>query len=53
MVRDNEYMNREEMLQELIEQGYTEEEALEIIKKSEEEQEHLAFFRLQEMMNQK
>ena len=42
-------MNKEEMLQDLLEQGYSEEEALEIINESEEEQEHLAFFRYQEI----
>ncbi len=47
-----EKMNKEEMLTDLLEQGYTEEEALEKIEEYEEEQEHLAFFRFQEMNRQ-
>ena len=39
------------MLQELLEQGCTEQEAEEKIKEYEEEQEHLAFFRFQEIFN--
>ncbi len=39
------------MLQDLLEQGYTEEEALQKIQEYEEEQEHLAFFRFQEIFN--
>ncbi|MBQ9425039.1 MAG: hypothetical protein IJU42_03745 [Erysipelotrichaceae bacterium] len=45
-------MNKEEMLTDLLEQGYTEEEALEKIEEYEEEQEHLAFFRFQEINRQ-
>ena len=44
-------MNREEMLQELLDQGYTQEEAEQKIQEYEEEQEHLAFFRFQEIFN--
>lgn len=44
-------MNREETLEELLEQGLTEQEAHEKIEELEEEQEHLAFFRFQELFN--
>ena len=40
------------MLTDLLEQGYTEEAALEKIEEYEEEQEHLAIFRFQEMNRQ-
>ena len=39
------------MLQDLLDQGFTEEEAFEKIQEYEEEQEHLAFFRFQEIFN--
>ena len=42
-------MTYEEELDELINQGYSEEEAIEIIKKRQEEEEHLAFFHFQEI----
>ncbi len=44
-------MKKEEMLQDLLEQGYTEEEALQKIQEYEEEQEHLAFFIFQEIFS--
>ncbi|MBO7676120.1 MAG: hypothetical protein J6S49_01175 [Erysipelotrichaceae bacterium] len=44
-------MNREEMLEELLEEGYTQEEAEEKLKQYEEEEEHLAYFRFMEIYN--
>ena len=45
-------MTRDDIFQELLQQGYTEEEeAEEKIREDEEEQEHLAFFRFQEIYN--
>ena len=37
------------MLEELLKEGYSYEEALEKLKEYEEEEEHLAFFRFQEL----
>ena len=42
-------MNEEITIKELLEKGYSEEEALEIIKEMEEEKEHLEYFRFQEI----
>ena len=44
-------MNREEMLEELLEEGYSQEEAEEKLKLYEEEEEHLAYFRFMEIYN--
>ena len=44
-------MNREEMLEELLEEGYSQEEAEEKLKQYEEEEEHLAYFRFMEIHN--
>ena len=46
-------MNYEERIEELITQGYNEEEAIEIVKQEQEEEEHLAFFRFQEIYDRK
>ena len=39
------------MLEELLEEGYTQEEAEEKLKQYEEEEEHLAYFRFMELHN--
>lgn len=44
-------MNKEELLEQLLEQGYSEEEALEEIEKEELEQEHLEWFIFQQIIN--
>ncbi|MBO7698519.1 MAG: hypothetical protein J6S38_05750 [Erysipelotrichaceae bacterium] len=44
-------MNREEMLEELLEEGYSQEEAEEKLRQYEEEEEHLAYFRFMELHN--
>lgn len=44
-------MNREEMLEELLEEGYSQEEAEEKLRQYEEEEEHLAYFRFMEIYN--
>lgn len=46
-------MTYEERMEELIAQGYSEEEAIEIIRQEQEEEEHLAFFRFQEIYDHK
>ncbi len=46
-------MTYEEELDELIDQGYDEEEAIEIMRQRQEEEEHLAFFRFQEIHDRK
>ena len=42
-------MTYEKELDELIEEGYSEEDALEILRERQEKEEHLAFFRSQEI----
>lgn len=42
-------VNKEEMLEELLKEGYSYEEALQKMEEYEEEEEHLAFFRFQEL----
>ncbi|MBR0418822.1 MAG: hypothetical protein IJI66_06610 [Erysipelotrichaceae bacterium] len=44
-------MNKEELLEQLLEQGYSEEEALEEIEKEELEQEHPEWFIFQQIIN--
>ena len=46
-------MDRDEMLKELLEEGYSEQEAQEKIRQYEEEEEHLAYFRFMEIYNRK
>ncbi len=46
-------MTYEERMEELIAKGCSEEEAVEIIKQEQEEEEHLAFFRFQEIYDRK
>lgn len=46
-------MNKEEMLEELLEEGYSLEEAQEKLIRYEEEEEHLAYLRFQELHNRK
>ena len=52
VILTKENMTFEEELEELIKQGYSEEEALTIIKERKEEEEHLAFFRFQQLYNE-
>ena len=46
-------MNKEEMLGELMEEGYSREEAEEKLRRYEEEEEHLAYLRFQELHNRR